>query len=298
MSADQVVVLWSSTLGVGVMLLSTAFRWGRHRPLASRVAPYRGAGRVADAGGTRVGLALAIPLAETVDRLLGRLSEAHDELDHRLRRIGSPLDPIAFRRQQLGGAAAGLGVGLVAVIAVRPPWPGALVAVAATGLVGLLWPEQRTRTASARVRRALEQELPLVLEQLATMLDAGLSVHGTLQRIADRGSGPCAPGFADVCARLRHGVPDRVALDEWAAVAGVPGAGRLCTLLTLGAPDLGRLLETEAGQLRRDAHRRLIERIERRSQQVWIPVTVATLVPGVLFLAVPFIEALRLYSAT
>jgi hypothetical protein len=31
---------------------------------------------------------------------------------------------------------------------------------------------------------------------------------------------------------------------------------------------------------------------------VWIPVTVAALVPGVIFLAVPFIEALRLFSNT
>jgi hypothetical protein len=29
---------------------------------------------------------------------------------------------------------------------------------------------------------------------------------------------------------------------------------------------------------------------------VWIPVTVAALVPGVIFLAVPFIDALRLFT--
>ena len=40
----------------------------------------------------------------------------------------------------------------------------------------------------------------------------------------------------------------------------------------------------------------LIETIERRGQQVWIPVTVAALVPGVIFLAVPFIDALRLFA--
>ena len=41
----------------------------------------------------------------------------------------------------------------------------------------------------------------------------------------------------------------------------------------------------------------LIETIERRGQQVWIPVTVATLVPGVIFLAVPFVEAMRLFTS-
>ena len=40
-----------------------------------------------------------------------------------------------------------------------------------------------------------------------------------------------------------------------------------------------------------------METIERRSQQVWIPVTVATLLPGVLFLAVPFVEAMSLFTS-
>jgi tight adherence protein C len=38
--------------------------------------------------------------------------------------------------------------------------------------------------------------------------------------------------------------------------------------------------------------RELVERMEARSQQVWIPVTVAALVPGVIFIAVPFTQAL------
>ena len=40
------------------------------------------------------------------------------------------------------------------------------------------------------------------------------------------------------------------------------------------------------------------EQIERRSQQVWIPVTVAALVPGAIFIAIPFLEALRVFSTS
>jgi hypothetical protein len=54
----------------------------------------------------------------------------------------------------------------------------------------------------------------------------------------------------------------------------------------------------EARSIRREVHRQLIEEIERRAQQVWIPVTVATLVPGAVLLAVPFLEALRLFSTS
>jgi hypothetical protein len=48
--------------------------------------------------------------------------------------------------------------------------------------------------------------------------------------------------------------------------------------------------------MRREAHRRLVESIERRAQQVWVPVTVAALLPGAIFLAVPFIDALSLIA--
>ena len=89
------------------------------------------------------------------------------------------------------------------------------------------------------------------------------------------------------------------ALREWAAVADVEALDRLVPILALNreASDLGRLVSDEARSIRRDLQRTLIETVERRAQQVWIPVTVAALVPGVLFMAVPFIEALRVFSA-
>jgi tight adherence protein C len=34
----------------------------------------------------------------------------------------------------------------------------------------------------------------------------------------------------------------------------------------------------------------------KRSQKVWIPVTVATLLPGVIFIAIPFIKAVELFA--
>jgi tight adherence protein C len=67
-------------------------------------------------------------------------------------------------------------------------------------------------------------------------------------------------------------------------------------MLNREAGDLGRLVSEEARSIRRDVHRELLETVERRGQQVWIPVTVATLVPGVIFLAIPFIEAMRLFT--
>mgnify|MGYP000559951131 CR=1 FL=1 len=38
--------------------------------------------------------------------------------------------------------------------------------------------------------------------------------------------------------------------------------------------------------------------IETRNQKVWIPVTVAALVPGVLLMGIPFLDALTLFSSS
>ena len=63
------------------------------------------------------------------------------------------------------------------------------------------------------------------------------------------------------------------------------------------AGDLSRMVAAEARATRTEAHRSLLESIEKRNQQVWVPVTVATLVPGVILMAVPFFDALREFGA-
>ena len=71
---------------------------------------------------------------------------------------------------------------------------------------------------------------------------------------------------------------------------GQPMVGVLA--LNWEASDLGALISAEARSVRREVQRAEIEIIEKRAQQVWIPVTVATLLPGVIFMAVPFIDAM------
>jgi Flp pilus assembly protein TadB len=143
-------------------------------------------------------------------------------------------------------------------------------------------------------------ELPVVIEQLAMLVSAGYSIGSALQRLAERGTGECAGDLDRVCGRIRQGLSEVDALREWGARAQVDGIDRLVAVLSLNedAADLGRLLSAEARAIRAEVHRELVETMERRGQQVWIPVTVATLVPGVIFLSVPFIEALRLFSGS
>jgi tight adherence protein C len=221
-----------------------------------------------------------------------------EDLEVRLARVHSPLDVTAFRVRQVGWSVAGLGIAAAGAVVLALPAPAALGALLAGPVLAFLVQEQRLASASSRWQRRVFLELPVVAEQLALLLAAGWSLTSALNRIAGRSSGTVARDLERVCRRIRHGVDEAQALREWAATARVPALDRLVPVLALNRDtgDLGRLVSEEAQAIRRDAHRQLIEAVERRNQQVWIPVTVATLVPGVLFLAIPFVEALRLFG--
>ena len=298
----QAAALVALALFAGTTLLLSELRWFRRRPLVDRVAPYvPGGAEVRRRGSVVSAVSFAEvvgPLARVVGERLARAFGVTEPLAVRLERVHSPLDVTAFRVRQLAWTVAG-------VVA------GGMVAVAAglSGIVGLgfvlggpvlafLLVEQQLATESARWQRRIFLELPVVAEQLGMLLGAGYSLGAAVTRLATRGAGACGQDLGRVAGRIRQGLTEVEALHEWAEVADVDALRRLVGVLALNrrAGDLGRLIGDEARAIRRDVHRELIETIERRGQQVWIPVTVAALVPGVIFLAVPFIEALRLFS--
>ncbi|HWI04442.1 MAG TPA: type II secretion system F family protein, partial [Acidimicrobiales bacterium] len=238
------------------------------------------------------------PLCRSLGERVAKLFGVSEELGIRLERIHSSDDVTGFRVRQVGWALAGFGTGTLLAVALRPPVPVALLFILSGPLLGFLVPEQQVASASDAWRRRLNLELPVVAEQLAMLLSAGYSLGAALNRLAARGGGNVSRDLARVCGRIRQGLTEIEALREWAEVADVEGLNRLLPILGLNreASDLGRLISEEARSIRKDTQRRLIETAERRAQQVWIPVTVAALVPGVIFLAVPFMEALRLFS--
>jgi hypothetical protein len=239
------------------------------------------------------------PPARDVGARLSQLFGVSEELAVRLARIHSPLDVTAFRLRQLGWVVAALAAALLGLVAVRPPLPLAVLVVAGAPLLAFLLVEQGLARRSTEWQRRIFLELPVVTEQLGMLLSAGYSLGGALGRLARRSEGAIAADLRRVVGRTRQGVPEHRALSEWAALAAVPAVDRLVAVLALDreASDLGRLLTDEARADRAEVHRELVEAIERRGQQVWIPVTVATLVPGVLLLAVPFVEAMRLFTS-
>jgi tight adherence protein C len=286
----------------GATLLLGELRWFRRRRLVDRLAPYVPGGAAVPTNGSVVSASsfrqVLGPLAAAVGAQVARAFGVTEPLAVRLERIHSPLDPTAFRMRQLGWAA--LGLTGAAVVATALPVPGvmALLFVVGGPLLAFLVVEQRLATESERWKRRIVLELPVVAEQLGMLLGAGFSLGAALNRLASRGKGACGRDLGRVRGRIRQGLSEVEALREWAAVADVAALHRLVAVLALNrqAGDLGRLIGEEARAVRRDVHRQLVETIERRAQQVWVPVTVATLVPGVIFLSVPFIDALRMFA--
>ena len=239
-----------------------------------------------------------IPAATLAQRVV-MLVNADTGLAARLSQAGVVWAPIEFRTRQVGGAAAALaisGAGLAAFGA-RP-----LLALAgALAVAAAVWGTREHQLGRSIVSRRTQitDELPVVAEQIGMLLASGMSLTSALDTAARRGHGICAEGLASVGSRVAGGAAVEVALAEWADDAGSAEIRRFVGVLTLheDTADIATLVSDEARSSRLEAHRRLIGQIERRNEQVWIPVTVAALVPGCVLLAIPFSDALSGYAA-
>lgn len=286
---------------LGLTLLFSHVRWFRRGPLLDRVRPYVfGLSRPAvSEDGTPI-LRVLGPLAHDLGAKAAKFSGVNEELATRLERVHSTLDPTAFRLRQLGWAAAAFAITALVCITTSPPLPFIVLLLLGSPALAFLLIESQLARRSNAWKRSLVLELPIVSEQMGMLLSAGYSLGAALQRLSRRSDGAVAQDLQRVVNRITHGIDENAALREWAATADVPAVGRLVGVLALNrdAGDLGHLITQEARAVRAEVHRELVETIEKRGQQVWIPVTVATLVPGLLFLAVPFTEALRLFTSS
>ncbi len=287
---------------VGSTLLLSELRTFRTRPLAARLSPYLPAG---DRWESQEFLsiesfrALLRPLAELIGSITARLFGVSEELPRRLRRVHSDLDASEFRVRQVGIAVVATACVVLAGLVLR--WDVSIVGMAAlvVPLLAFLIVEQRLAFESDAWKARTFQELPVITEQLGMLLGSGYSLSAALVRVAERSSGCVARDLERVTGRISQGMPEVAALREWADVADVDAVHRLVAVLALNkeAGDLGSMVAAEARSVRAEAHRGLLEAIERKNQQVWIPVTIATLVPGVILMLIPFFDALREFGA-
>jgi len=292
--------------GVGVTLCLSELPWIRQRSLVDRLRPYTRLARPGLAAGTvQLGPLSSIlqvlgPLLADVGSKGSRLLGIDTPIELRLERAGSAQDPVSFRLRQVLAAILGLTAGSVIALMVSPSAAISLLLILGLPLLGVMSLEQKLSTKISQRQRTLQAELPVIVEQLGMLLCAGYSLTAGLSRLADRGTGVAAQDLTWVMRRIRQGVADTTALAEWAERTDLDSIRGFVAVLALHqeAGDLGSLISAEARSVRAQAQRELIESIERRAQLVWIPVTVATLVPGLIFLAVPFYSAMAQVAGT
>lgn len=300
----RALILATLTTWVGATLMLSQRRWFSRRSLTDRLRTYEPGGLATQSHSpgllsvesfSEVVAPLARTLGERVTKLLG----VNEDLSTRLARVHSPLAPTDFRLRQLGWAATGLVASVALAALTRPPGALMLLIVIAGPALGFLIVEQQLMSESDKRKRRLFLELPVLSEQLGMLLSAGYSLGAAVHRLASRGRGVSGQDLGRVVRRMRQGLGEVEALREWAATADVDALSRLVAVLALNreAGDLGRLIAEEARSIRRDVQRELIEQIETRAQQVWIPVTVAALVPGAIFIAIPFTQAIDVFTA-
>lgn len=293
--AIAILLVWA-----GSTLLLGNLHWFRRRPMLDRLRPYvdGSAAPDHDDGGAGALTRVLGPLARDAGSALARLAGVEEDLGRRLERIHSDLDPTTFRLRQVGWIVAAEALALVITITVSPPLAVTMLLVIGAPTLAFLFVESDLSRRSERWQRSIRLELPVVSEQLGMLLSAGHSMGASIARIAERSTGCAARDLRRVVARVGHGIDEVTALREWADTVDVPAVHRLVGVLALDreAGDLGHLITNEARAVRGELHRELVETIEKRGQQVWIPVTIATLVPGLLFIAVPFTDALRLFA--
>lgn len=294
-----VTVVATTTAWLGLALVLDTMRWCARPGIVDRLRPYSQSamGRAGVAGrlrGRRDLVETVRPVAVRAGESVARLVGARAPLADRLRQVHSTVTVADFRMRQVGWSVLGAGASGVAAASLAAPGPVLIAMGLAGSLVGFLIVEQQLASKVTRRRELVRRELPVVAEQLGMLIAAGYALGGALDRIARRGTGATATDLRTVIVRVRQGADVHRALGEWAERVDVEAVHRLVAVLGLErhSGDLPRLIASEARALRRDLYRELVADLDRRAQQVWIPVTVATLLPGAILIGVPFSAAL------
>lgn len=158
---------------------------------------------------------------------------------------------------------------------------------------GFLYHRTGPRRAQRRRRRAIERELPDVMDLLTITIRAGLTPRQAVEAIADAPATSCTAAFAEVVRRTQRGQPFADALAALPSELG-PGADGITDAIAAcdryGLP-LGPLLEQIANEAR--ATRRRLDQADARRLPVKLsfPLVACTLPSFVLLAIAPAVIA-------
>lgn len=198
---------------------------------------------------------------------------------------------------QLRNKVAEIGISLLgAVIAIRLSPGNAILPLALLGAASALVLTKiiEKTVLDHRIKRrtvALDLSIIALLEQLHLKLANGNSLQSSILRT----DGITNKDVLSLQNLVKSGLDLESATSYWIEEFDTPSKRRAADLL-LARTTTSETLALLAGlihQLRNEQRFTLIAEIERRNQLVWIPVTIAVLVPGMIFIAIPLEATLR-----
>lgn len=129
------------------------------------------------------------------------------------------------------------------------------------------------------------------IEQISLSISNGKSLQSALTSV-DNFNNEELLNFQNL---LRSGLDTESAASFWIEQSDSKSKRRLLDLITAKttAAESLKLMELILKQLRQEKRFSTLAEIERRNQLVWIPVTIAVLLPGMIFIAIPLEAALR-----
>ena len=193
-----------------------------------------------------------------------------------------------------GGAVAAAAMGMALALGLLATGRDAqAIPAALAGAAALTAPVGAQLGRERRERKEMQAELPLSVEKLAVYLASGFSLSAALARLGEQ-DGASGRVFALISNGVRSGMSASEAGAEAARRWPGPAMTRLVTLLGgASGADMVKAARSAAAGLRAEAHREALAAMEKDSQKIWIPITIAALVPGVVMIFVPFVAVMR-----
>ena len=164
--------------------------------------------------------------------------------------------------------------------------------------LGYIAPRKILRWAAERRKRAIREEMPIVLNLMRLLFDAGLSLEHTLKAISEQArqiSPNLANEFAWVLMRIHHGQDRGAALEEMAQRIDVPELTETVAILKQAARYGGSLRESLLRYLKLMEDRRMTdlqEKVGKLSAKMTVVMMVFMFPALMIFLAGPGFMAL------
>jgi tight adherence protein C len=289
----------------GVLLAVLASPPLRRRTLADRVAPY-----VRDAaapsrlltggiGPVSTVARLTAPLLKDAVRLLDRWVGGQASVRRRLEVLGNPMSLEQFRTEQVLWAAtaatAGLGVGVLAVVAGQSNGLGIVLLIAACTIGGVLARDWVLSQAANKRDAEILAEFPVIAEMLALAVTAGEGPLGAIDRISRLAKGHLVDQFSELLGDVRSGTPLLTALSSLRDRTRLAPFARfldgMAVAIERGTP-LADVLRAQAADVREMGKRDLLEKGGKKEIAMMTPVVFLVLPITILFAVYPGLIAI------